>query len=163
MNFDGQTLALGHWNLRKHHFLGFLLGLTKNKKISKFAGFFGRSERSLSLAAPQGGRQLDFVIAALYLAGRPPPAFGRWRHGCLMLVGASSHFFCSTHPSPFCVHLSPFCTCFLFLSSAVPHPHSSAPTRALSSEPMMGMRQGFESLFEGVGDELALELIVGMC
>ena len=41
-----------------------LLGNKKNQEFSKVRGLLGRSERSLSLAAPKG-MQLDFVIAPL--------------------------------------------------------------------------------------------------
>ena len=65
------------------------LGLTKNQDFSKFRGLLGRSERSLSLAAPKG-MQLDFVIAALTPAGGFPS--GLYAGGCLQM-------FLLLHPS----------------------------------------------------------------
>ena len=98
-----QALALGHWNWQKHCFPKMPLGLTKKQDFSNFRGLLGRSERSLSLAAPQGN-------AARLCDRSAHPLRGAALRATLYAKGHSEMFLLLLPSLALLVFSCPFCT-----------------------------------------------------
>ena len=101
---DSPNTSPGPLKFYKHCFPKMPLGNKKNQDFSKVRGLLGRSERSLSLAAPQGNAARLCDRSALSPAGSCPS-------GNVIREGAS-RFVSSAPPppSPFWFFLSPVCT-----------------------------------------------------
>ena len=101
---DSPNTSPGPLNFYKHCFPKMPLGNKKNQDFSKVRGLLGRSERSLSLAAPKGMQLRLCDRSALSPAGSCPS-------GNVIREGAS-RFVSSAPPppSPFWFFLSPVCT-----------------------------------------------------